>query len=412
MNIKSKIRPKILFHYIFMYMLICLNGSTWFSENQYVIVCAVILMFTLLVIVNRKYRKMEYIGLPIFLLIAIMVVRLISGGIGIDMWGLYAAQILIVYMCYIWDPEFALTRFIKLVTIMAAISCVFWGLAYTNASFIQRMLTHTKIGTKDFYGLFLYTFVPQHLTRNTGIFTEPGRYQTVICAALFVMALFYESLHLTKKQFKVCFAICIITLLTIQSTTGYIGFGIIVLGVLFAKKRKTSKKIRRIILTLVCLTLGVLLVDYFKNGTNSIISAAALSKIGETDVSDGYSSGGARLRIISSCVDIIKTKPWGAGITNITNYIMVNSLYNNNSGAGIMIYMAALGFVPSIVTLIWLIKPFVNNNKIYLMIVWFALYLNTGFAQTFAFYPAYLLIPVALSYSMHLKVKNETELEV
>lgn len=412
MNMKLEIRPKIWIHYILMYMLICLNGSTWFTKNQYLIVGAVILVYALLAIGNRKYRRREYIGFPIFLLIAIMFVRFISGGIGIDMWELYAAQILIVYMCYVWDPEFALTRFIKLVTIMGAISCIFWGLACTNASLLQSVLTHTQMGTKDFYGLFLYTFVPQHSTRNTGIFTEPGRYQTVICAALFIMALFYESLHLTKKQYKVCFAICIITLLTIQSTTGYIGFVIIVLGVLFANKRKIPQTTRRIIFTLLGISLGVLLVDYYKNGLNSIIGNVLLTKMAETDVSDGYSSGGARVRTISACIELIKMKPWGAGMTNITNFIMGNSLYSYNSaGAGIMTYAVALGIVPSIVTLIWMLKPFVNNKKIYLMIVWFALYLNTGFAQTYAFYPAYLLIPVALSYSIRLKVKNEIELE-
>ena len=154
------------------------------------------------------------------------------------------------------------------------------------------------------------------------------------------------------------------------------------------------------------------MVDYYKNGLNSIIGNVLLTKMAETDVSDGYSSGGARVRTISACIELIKMKPWGAGMTNITNFIMGNSLYSYNSaGAGIMTYAVALGIVPSIVTLIWMLKPFVNNKKIYLMIVWFALYLNTGFAQTYAFYPAYLLIPVALSYSIRLKVKNEIELE-
>ena len=95
--------------------------------------------------------------------------------------------------------------------------------------------------------------------------------------------------------------------------------------------------------------------------------------------------------------------PWGAGLTNITNMIITTSMFRHNTaGAGLMTYFAALGIVPAIITIIWLIRPFVRYGDKVLLFVYIFIYINIGFAQTYAFYPSLLLIPVLLStYNKH-----------
>ena len=398
-----KISKTAIFQYLLIYMLYGLNGARWFVQYQSEVVLIVLIFFVIMGVKRYSLFSFEKIWFPLFLLIAIFFVRMISGGIGIDMWELYASQILIVYMVFQVDFDMALTRYIKFTTVMAVMSLMFWVIAQVNPDILQSMLTLTTDQNASFYGLWIYTLVPQHIERNTGIFTEPGRYQTVIISAILILAFFSNHLNITPKKQKKVFIVLIITLITIQSTTGYLGFMIILLGILIQRKKDNASVSKKALVVLSVLAIGFLAFDYWTNSSDSIIESTFFEKLADTDISDEYSSGGARLRAITICLEALLSMPWGAGLTNITNMIITTSMFRHNTaGAGLMTYFAALGIVPAIITIIWLIRPFVRYGDKVLLFVYIFIYINIGFAQTYAFYPSLLLIPVLLStYNKH-----------
>ena len=121
-----KISKTAIFQYLLIYMLYGLNGARWFVQYQSEVVLIVLIFFVIMGVKRYSLFSFEKIWFPLFLLIAIFFVRMISGGIGIDMWELYASQILIVYMVFQVDFDMALTRYIKFTTVMAVMSLMFW----------------------------------------------------------------------------------------------------------------------------------------------------------------------------------------------------------------------------------------------------------------------------------------------
>lgn len=404
-KLSFKVSKTAILQYLMLYILYGLNGARWFVQYQYSVVVIVLALFMIMAIRDRSLLSFSTIWFPIFLLVAVFLVRMISGGIGIDMWELYASQILIVYMVFHVDAEMALTRYVKFTTFMALISIGFWIVAQVNPGVLTGFLTLTKSSNLSYYGLWLYTLPLQHVERNTGIFTEPGRYQTVVCSAVFILAFLSDYLYLNRKKQRNVLVILIITILTIQSTTGFLSLIIIVVGVLLLNVDTDSGMKKKSLIVIAAIAIVFLMYDYWTNGTDSILESRLFNKIETTDANDKYSSGGARMRSILACLEIMLSAPWGAGITNINKLISSSSLFSyNTAGAGLMTYFTALGIIPAVTTIIWIIRPFFKNRKKGLLIVFLALYINIGFAQTYAFYPALIMVPVFLS---RYKLKNK-----
>lgn len=75
------------------------------------------------------------------------------------------------------------------------------------------------------------------LTRNNGIFNEPGLYQMVLNTALYFTMFFPEQLKCGAKKQERYMLILIIAIVTCQSTTGYLSLGAIIVGYLMTKQK-------------------------------------------------------------------------------------------------------------------------------------------------------------------------------
>ena len=386
------------------YLLLTLNGAMIFVLHRNWILYFVVLLYGALCVLfnsSGKYNKKEPLLYVAFLLCAVFFVRVVSGGIGIDSWLLYAGQILIVYLCCFFDRDEFLNRFVILTVIMAAVSILCYMIQIFDRPLLLSLLkaenftTLSDGRTFSYKGILLYT-LPTHIEsmRNTSFYSEPGRVQAMLHGALFCCLFMQPYLKLSSKKLVTCVVILVITVLTTQSTTGYIGLLILFVGFLIRKPDRLWKvydsKIKKRIMFFVFLIGTFLAVDYIRNGAASIIGTIVVGKISDTDVYDMASSGGARIRMLAAALQQIVSKPWGAGTFSVSG---------NTAAGGLIRYIAIMGIVPGAVFLYWLLKPFAKRQLPFIeLIVYFALYINIGIGQSYAYYPALLVIPIALSY--------------
>lgn len=394
---------KAAIHYLLIYLLLALNGAMIFVKNRNAILYFVIALYAILCVLfnnKGKYNKKEPLLYAAFLLLSVTFVRIVSGGIGINMWILYAGQVLIVYLCCFFDKNNFVNRFVILTTIMAVVSVAFWILSLTNKNLLFELLrTETSYisggRTISYRGLLFYTY-PTHTDtiRNISFYSEPGRVQAMLHGALYCCLFMQGYLNLKKRTIKICILILIITVLTTQSTTGIIGLGILLMAFVIKQpdrfKQIVDSKLKKQILLLIFIVVAFLLQDYFRNGSQSIIGTILIQKLTDTDINVEASSGGARLRAISTALQNVVARPWGSGTYSVTG---------NTAAGGLFNYIAVLGVVPGCVFFLWLLKPFIKNrNRAFDLIVFLAVYINIGMGQSYAYYPALLVIPIAITY--------------
>jgi hypothetical protein len=396
---------KELFQYIAIYILCVLNGSMLFIRSKNVIVYTVIAVYLILMLLSRKYRNKEPIIICFILFTATVFVRLVSGEIGIEIFLLYSAQILIVFLCLQIDKKNFLQRFINIVVFLSAISLVFWLALLLFPELVKNILTtvtviENKNGIVDnYYGVLLYTFSEDYgLERNAGIFSEPGRFQGILEGALWILMFLDDCLCISKKKTYLYIGIIIITILSTQSTAGYISLLAIIICYLL-KGSRVDKPLKRMLILCMSIIGMLFIFDVIINGPLSLFNSVITDKLIDTDINDAASSGGARLRMMQICLDAIIEKPWGAGTIGAEGNIV---------SAGIMRLFAYFGVVPGGIVLFWMFRPFFKYNYPIIEIVTFIfVYINLGLAQTYAFYPGLLVVPVSISFMKIFYKKSE-----
>lgn len=396
MKIRKSILTQAVPQYLLIYCVAATSGSLLFVQNQEIFEYGIIGTFLCLFIYRKKNRLQASYGcfFLAFLLASVIFVRLVSGGIGLNAWLLYACQILSVYCAVLFDSEKFLDRFVKLVSIMALISVIAWIMQLavsdvldivlqSRVSVYNKSYTYTTI----YKGILFYTYSTD--IRNCGIYTEPGRYQAILQGALFSVLFCQKYLKLDTRMSVRIIVLLIITIFTTQATTGYIMLFAMLIFYLINRRNEMDKKLKHSIIILLFAGSVFLAFNYGKYGSESLLGDILVEKVQNTDVSDMSSSGGARLRMIEICLRQIISTPWGAG-TIITE--------GNIVAAGILRFIASLGVVPGIVSLWWIIRPIKKAFSGYSEVLAFAfIYIYLGFAQSYAFYPGLLATPITLN---------------
>ncbi len=399
----SKLSQSTL-QYILIYGIFTLCGSLLFTQYQNVFLYATVFLFIILFLINKHNRLISPVLMCGVLLVSVLFVRVVSGEIGINAWLLNSAQFLIVYCAFYIDKENFLDRYVKLTCIMAVISVIGFVLNMAMPSILDRVLisrihrfNKAETYTTLYRGLLFFTCTSVDM-RNFGIYTEPGRYQAMLNGALFCVLFCQKYLNMDKKQSLRAIIILAITIVTTRSTTGYIMMGTLFVGYILLRKDEFNYKLKRTILAVALLGTAILLVDFVRNGADSIVGAVVLGKLEDTDIDDMSSSGGARLRMIEICLRSIVEKPWGMGTLSVEG---------NNVSAGILKYIASFGVVPGIYILVWIFRPISKSFQGKIELVSFIIiYVYLGLAQTFIFYSGLLVVPIALDV-----LRKRTEVE-
>ena len=244
----------------------------------------------------------------------------------------------------------------------------------------------------------MFTMDERHITKNLGIYSEPGGYQIVLNSAIYVLLYMRSFLSIDEVKIRHILSVLIVAIITCQSTTGYLGLGVLLIGHLFTKQREAISQRRKIRLTIFIVTI-LLGVDYLFNGQESLIGSVVLSKIfGNGNILDlSGSTGIYRIGSIVASVTCMVQNPLGVGYDNINRIVQNN--FAGSAGAILMITGAALGVTALLVFIGWTISPILRSENISKVakVVFILIWMNTALAQSEEIYTGIIFIPMILT---------------
>lgn len=378
-----------------------------FYLNQNVLNTALFVFLGSLFLLKKKYRS-SYTALGIIILfVGVVFQRFLTGGVGLSAFLQLATPLLCTNMAICSNKKEFLNRYIKAVCFFAVISDVFWAvfLVFPQLEKVWPAVEYftQAIGSKGYEthwhgkGVLLYSFLEIHPTRNCGIYTEPGVYQIVLNAALFILLFWKDKLHFKKaKDYNKALIIVLFTLVSCQSTTGYLSMLIIIGLFMLQKKADAQSKMKKRIMMLMILAVMILLVEYSFNGTDSILYKQLIQKLFggsksfTLDLSQG--SGKYRLGTIVYCLTMIAKHPLGVGYD-----VFAAGKDTAMVAASLLSFACIYGVVTWAAVLVWLLTPVIKKDRTVVAIAFILMFVNTTLGQTLLLYPAQVLFPIYLA---------------
>ena len=309
------------------------------------------------------------------------------------------------------DKQMFFTRFIRIVAIFAIISNVFWAIFCVSPSLVNAWPAITfwtqDMGTGKWAvslhgkGLWLYSYLEVHPTRNCGFYTEPGVYQIVLNAALIVLLFWRDKLRdITSRQYYLYLTIVIITILTCQSTTGYISMAIILtLYLVKVQHGRESSKIRLGLVIGVAVAIIAAIVDYSWRGTESVLYQQVIYKFfgdsGETSLNLSEGTGRARIGTIEVSLQAILQDPLGVGTDQFE--IMKNTHDRALVAGSFFSFAAQYGVIPWAILLGLLLYPLATRGTFMFTALTALVFVNTTSAQSFILFPGLIIFSIYLA---------------
>ncbi|MBT1177149.1 hypothetical protein JS532_06155 [Bifidobacterium callimiconis] len=413
-----RIKKTPLMQYALLYLMLLIPGSCAVSRylNATVLYGVVVMLYLLLMIINSGYRN---IYIPIFvslLAVATIVIRAKTGGVGPLSFLENAAMLIIVYIAAAVDKKAFLLRYIRIVCVFAVISIVFWSIfcifpslvsAWPATSFwTQDLGTGQWATTLHGKGLWLYSYLEIHATRNCGFYTEPGVYQIVLNSVLFVLLFWRRELNIrSEREYWLYVVIIITTLITCQSTTGYISM--LVMLIIFFISNSDKKALRTVkwkLAFLVALVLAIVVIDFLLRGRSSLLYSQVLNKLFGGNVGGGLnladSTGQYRMITVMASLKALSIDPYGIGFDAF--YAIRDSFDPAAVAASIATYAAVYGIIFWLAIIIMILYPVLKYEHRKLLIIAFCfMFVNSTTSETYLFYPGLMVFPIYLS--LHMK---------
>ncbi len=226
------------------------------------------------------------------------------------------------------------------------------------------------------------------------MFTEPGVYQMVLNFGIFMLLFLNEYLFIGNKEQIKMLVVMIVALLTTQSTTGYLGLAVIFLF-FFLKSDSQENKIRRRIGVSLLICIILLFGDFTIRGSSSLIGKTIMGKLFTEagNFSLSANTGDARVGTIILCLQSMVFHPFGIGYEAV--HLMLDGEKTGFLAAQIIQTGAALGVIPFLVILYWILSPIISSKwKKSIKLCYIFLYFNTALAQSREFYPALIFLPL------------------
>ncbi len=379
---------------LMIYLMLLSSRATLYAQNKTIAVYIMLAVCALITLYVPRTRNTKLYVLFVMLAGSLFLTRYINGGgLGMDYLLINVSTIWVTYIAYQLDKDRFAVRFVKVVTFFAAVSLVFWLLCFIMPSVMQTILIGKTSFFKGTKGMLLYTFRyatwAMGDTRNVGIFTEPGVYQIALNAAVFFLLFARERLHLTNKQIYTYLAVLVVTLLTTQSTTGFLCLGIIVVGYLLTSG---NTRLRRTILIVLALGAGFLAVNYFIAREDSILQSVIIDKLfsAEGDLDLNESTGYWRMNGIKAGWQIFLENPLGAG-DNYMIYFRNIMGEETASGAGIFYTLGIAGIITFLIYCYFHVyEAFKRIRRLIPFVVYLALWIFNGMANTEIIFACFL----------------------
>lgn len=294
--------------YLLIYIILQYAGGRVFAaigSDQGYLITIILCVFLGAVWRNYLLRKNSYTSfITILGILCVMTMALTLGGLSVGTTLSLFSRFLVVYIAILIDKEKFVYRMVRLVYIMAVISLI-------EYAFISIVGADTAIATvfshlyeipcghawlRSSYGLFVIAFNFMDPTRNAYMYGEAGEYQAVLVMAAFL--LLTNSEYFKPKQQRRYLVILFITLITVQSTTGYFALILLVMLVLFGKGNITNKYVKALVIAFVVIA-GVY--SLFFAGSESLIYTRFLNKfVSNEGIDFGVYTGADRVYALIS----------------------------------------------------------------------------------------------------------------
>lgn len=353
--------------------------------------------------VNMKKCFIDILKLLIVIFIFLSLVLHTNGSFGLnDLKGVILNQFIFIYIIYqIYKKEFV-KDYINIVCFLAVVSLVCFTIQVIDKGFIMKAILpdfskwSSYINLGEVRGGFLYVFNNGiHKGRNCGVYPEPGMYEFFLNLGLYL--LIFVCKEFNKKTQIIYRIIIVVTILTTQSTTGYISLAIILSLYITQKHINIKVKAQIIALSMVALCIIVLIPGLNNKVFNVINSKIKISNGINTTEFLLTGTGSTRINDAKQDIKIILQNNYGVGYkaysslwasaSNPKGGLTVGSSSNSLTytiavyGISFSIYMLMLYFIS-------FVRYSRNFNQALLLILFF---LNTVTAQGLFLNPLFII---------------------
>lgn len=378
--------------YIVVFYILLLSGSVIHYGNMDVIgnINAVITVIVLFVYclnnkmtlgkINKNIADIFVVCGGIGLLISMLLWRNFSFLIGyLDTYCLIFLPWLI---CKLIKFNKFMNAYLKIIFFLAVISLILYIFPIVLTYCPFKIVIETSDWDYDYY-IFYASFrnaTQEILTRNIGIFWEPGMYQGYLILAMLYIAV-TQKINIKTIIFQI---VMFLTIITTQSTTGYILLLPIIFILILSNIPCRWKKVRFIMTMLVIILVFVLMIN--PQLLYSVFEGFAPDLVNKLRLENNGGSMGTRFYSLLIDVYLAIRNPFGIGILQVDSYRkniagLLGFLVDGSNINTTFTMMLYFGLIPGIMYLIMMIKGSFNcfSNKIIaiLAIIIFLIIINT-----------------------------------
>lgn len=390
-----KFSRKTCIHYVLLTLLIVLQNSLIFKvyDDLIIGICAISCVYVLL----KTHPKIRIYGLVwIVSLCVILLISMISSSFSLSVTAVVGVIIRIVfsYSVYIYSPKDFPTRLVKVIFVFAIFSLCGYVISLVDSSVLMHGKKYELGYWVTLYQNYFYVYATND-PRNVGVFTEPGLYQIVLNAAIFILLFKEEKVFFQKETNKrICLATLSITLFTTLSTTGLIGFsGMFMCYLFFKRDNKQGENNKKIILFILIV---ILFIAWFNFG--DFLYGAIFTKLFNSTGTFDMRVGTGKSRIVSMGADltIANMYPLGAGFNKYSalwRSMLSETIPDTSSCVGLTKHLAVFGYPFILLILGYYIHNLLKNNKHFVQkIALLIIFLTTVFSQPELYFPIYLVL--------------------
>lgn len=366
------------------FLSILLSGSVYFSllytkETRLLFFGSVLVIFFINVVLFNKKISLRKFYLLLLFIFVIWINHIINIGNGTGLSNLLYMSVLFgaVYMLSELVPTEKFAKaYVNVLIILSILSLIF----YTLTLFIS-------MGTLPFFkyellGTFVFSFSFYHSWgwgdydfRNHGVFWEPGAFQCYVNLAL-LFVIFDKKNNFKNK--KTLFILFIITILTTQSTTGYLVTATILIYSIITSKIKIKNSIYKFTIYF------LLLLSIFFFSTSNVVIEKFESDNGSLVT---------RSKDFTESIELI-SKNWIKGLGYNSELFITEQQQNGieRNSNGLLIFLIQFGMIPFILYIIFMylgIKNTFNTSLIDTLFI-HIIFLVFMFTEPIVFYPVWI----------------------
>lgn len=389
-----KLNKHITLHYILLYIALSFQGSVIYKlYDAYFMMFAI--FCTILFFIKYGWKKINTrYTLGAFLICGALLCNhfYTNGSTSIGTVGNFFSRFCIALLCVEFDKINFKERLLKLIVFIAGVNLIEFFLGLTPLRFVFRIFPALNSSGSIYNCSLFYAAKLSDMSRNNGMFGEPGVYQIILNVAL-VLLLFDNNPWLTLKRRKKYLFIILLSIITAQSTTGYLGTILVIMCYLFSSSKYNGKFWLK---ALILLGIVILIFIALFAGRESFIYERFISKLfvdGKLDLS--ASTGRYRAISIETDLKIAFQNLGGVGTESYkvwwNNY--VHDWGNTNgSVVGLTRYCATYGIFITLLMLIFVVS---GMHEYHNYCKWFSLLgilFVTILSQPHVIYVIYLMV--------------------